>query len=800
MQAYIGLWAILLGLALASCSTTKTVPLGQYLYTGADVVIDAPDSVDTKNLERELEGLLAPRTNRSILGLPFGLWAYNFFDTPKEKGLFPWLQRTLGDEPILYDDAYQDPIISLLGNRSFNRGFFQNQVEAQVDSSNKKAHINYLVEVQAPYTILSYSRDFSDSTLAALVEDVDPEAILQVGNTYSLEDLKAERQRIEEYFREKGYFYFNRDNLLFHGDSLKVPGKIALTLSLKEDLPPETLQKAYLSSIHVYPNYQVDGPAIQGQVEVEDVIFHGTDLPLRPKPMLRALLFRPGDRYNATYQQRTQERLLGLPFLQFANVRFRPEAGIDSLLRMEIFLSPNLPHTIEGSVGLSHKSTHFLGPELALTYSNRNLFRGSELLRLSANANFNWPLRRSRGEYYEEIELSASLTRPGLLVPFLNHRSRTRLIGAGTTLEVNFKRQRASVPIKPDSLDASLYASFLQELGFNNLANNIREDSTYAPYIAINEPEIIFGYQWKIKQTITHFLNPIRFRFQSTTYEEDELERLLLLLILADTANASQNVQLFLNLQRMVIYQPEYIFVYDGRAGGIKKHNFFFRGRTSLAGNQVFNPKSFDVDLSVFNSRYLQFENDFRYFYHFPRRHVLAFRWMTNFSVPLGGRELLLPFFDFYSVGGPNSIRAFGTRELGPGTRSPDEQGISNIIRGKGDIKLETSVEYRHRLTSMFELGFFVDAGNVWVFKKGTSSTSEVQFQMKDFYRELGVGVGTGLRVLLSGLVIRLDFGVPVRKPWYPEGERWMPDGFKPGLPDWRRENLVWNLAFGYSF
>ena len=70
----------------------------------------------------------------------------------------------------------------------------------------------------------------------------------------------------------------------------------------------------------------------------------------------------------------------------------------------------------------------------------------------------------------------------------------------------------------------------------------------------------------------------------------------------------------------------------------------------------------------------------------------------------------------------------------------------------------------------------------------------------KDFLNEIAVGVGAGLRFDFSFLVLRTDLAFPLRKPYLPDGNRWVMDKISFGNGAWRNENLVFNLAIGYPF
>ena len=79
---------------LAGCSSTRKLPPGEALYTGATVKIEG-DSLrhkEKKNIKSQLEELTRPLPNKKILGIPFKLLAYNLAGDPKkEKSRMGWL-------------------------------------------------------------------------------------------------------------------------------------------------------------------------------------------------------------------------------------------------------------------------------------------------------------------------------------------------------------------------------------------------------------------------------------------------------------------------------------------------------------------------------------------------------------------------------------------------------------------------------------------------------------------------------------------------------------------------------------
>ena len=92
----------------------------------------------------------------------------------------------------------------------------------------------------------------------------------------------------------------------------------------------------------------------------------------------------------------------------------------------------------------------------------------------------------------------------------------------------------------------------------------------------------------------------------------------------------------------------------------------------------------------------------------------------------------------------------------------------------------------------------FVDAGNIWNMKPHANLPGSAFG--KTFLKELAVDAGVGLRFDATVLVVRTDLGFPLRKPWLPDGQRWVINQIDFGSSAWRSQNLVFNLAIGYPF
>jgi outer membrane protein assembly factor BamA len=115
-----------------------------------------------------------------------------------------------------------------------------------------------------------------------------------------------------------------------------------------------------------------------------------------------------------------------------------------------------------------------------------------------------------------------------------------------------------------------------------------------------------------------------------------------------------------------------------------------------------------------------------------------------------------------------------------------------------GDIKLEVQSELRVPIVGKLRGALFADAGNIWT-HTSLLYGDDGKFT-SHFLNDIAVDGGLGLRLDISILIIRLDIGVPLRKPWLPRGSEWGIKDINFGDPDWRSQNLVFNIGIGYPF
>jgi outer membrane protein assembly factor BamA len=222
-----------------------------------------------------------------------------------------------------------------------------------------------------------------------------------------------------------------------------------------------------------------------------------------------------------------------------------------------------------------------------------------------------------------------------------------------------------------------------------------------------------------------------------------------------------------------------------------RRHLFFVNSTVDIAGNSISllakdNEEGKGEFLGLEYAQYAKADVDFRFHYITGKEKRIATRLFAGLGVPYGNSDVM-PFSKQYFSGGAYSVRAFRTRSLGPGTYNPPLEDNRSFFDQSGNLRLEANVEYRFPIYSYFKGAVFADAGNVW---NTTDNGLEGGKFTGNFYNELGIGAGAGLRVDVQGFVIRLDLAAPLHDPSLAPDERWNFDVANP----------VFNFAIGYPF
>ena len=756
---------------LAACNTTKLVPKGDALYTGATVkVSDSTLSKKQKNKVIDLtEHLPRPIPNSKFLGIPFKLFFYNLAGNPKkEKGFLRKFFRKIGEPPVLLSSVSIDYNSKVLQNYLENIGYFHAEASGDTVVKRKKGHATYTLTPGPVYTIQNVNFQLDSSALGKTIKDTRSKSLLLPGDPFNLDVIKGERDRIDAILKENGYYYFSPDLLIVNADSSIGNHKVNMYLQVKENTPPLAKKPYMIDNVYIYPNYRLNGTKTDTS-HLNQSLFEGYYIidpskKFKPKLFPRIMMFDSGDVYSRTAHNLTLSRLINLDVFKFVKNRFEDSPnseGDTGRLNTYYYLTPLPKKSLRAEVSGNTKSNNYVGSLITFTFKNRNVFRDAEHFALHANVGSEVQYSGYQSGYNSyRFGGGVTFSIPKFVVPFFQFNT-TNAFVPNTKIDLSY-----------DLLNrVKLYtlSSFTAQLGYS-WKPNIKVQQDFNPF-AINYVRAINITQ-KYRDSIK--LNPILKHAVDTQF----------------------------------VIGSNYSYTIDPLVNNPYGTGFYFNGLADLSGNiagLLIKADPVDGKKRIFGaqiSQYIKTQLEGRYYYAFTAKTRLANRIILGFGYPYGN-STQLPFIKQFFIGGNNSIRAFRSRSIGPGTyRDPNADSLSFFPDESGDIKLEMNTELRLKINNILEGAFFIDAGNIWLYNKDTSTINPrpgAEFT-KDFLNQLAVGTGIGLRLNLTILLLRIDLATPLREPWLPQGQRWVINQINFGNKQWRRQNLVLNLAIGYPF
>lgn len=743
---YIGSFLFL----LSSCNSTKYVPEGDMLYTGGSVKVE--DSLvprkQRKAIQSEMEDLLRPLPNKSFFGLRPKLFFYNLVSEPKkDKGFKYWIKYKLGEAPVLFSKVDMDYNSDILRNFAENNGYFKTKVESDSTGKGRKATSEYTVKPGHQYKIKSVTFPTDSTVLAKAINRMQRRSLLRPERTYSLENIKLERERIDSRLKERGFYYFSPDNLLIQVDSTVGKYEVDLILKIKEETSELAQEKYRIRDIIVYPNYSINDTITGAQNKVKsykDFTIIDDQNTFDPRVFDRALYFEKNDFYNRTDHNLSLNRLVNLGTFKFVKNSFKVADTTGNYLDAYYYLTPLPKKSIRAEVIGKTNSANYTGTELNVNWSNRNTFKGAELLSISAFGGLEFQTSgQNNGFNVYRIGGEVSLIWPRFISPF------------------KLKSGSGFVP----KTKALLGYEFQQR------------DQLYS----LNTFRGSFGYIWKENIRKEHELKVTEVTYVSPMHVTQLYNEQI-----------KDNPSLGKVIEKQLIFGPTYSYTYTNTMQKRKKNTIYFKGDMDIAGTIAGLATGADSDnpkeiLGVPFSQFVKLQADFRLYHKLSKNSEIASRIIAGGAFAYGNSSTI-PFIKQFFIGGTNSIRAFRARSIGPGSNIPVTNG-GFLPDQSGDIKLEFSTEYRAKIYSVVNGAVFLDAGNIW----SLNDPDESKNFSKKFFEEIAVGAGVGLRFDLSFLVLRTDFAVPLRLPYGATSDRWILDNIN-------LKSGVFNLAIGYPF
>ena len=765
-----------LALLLASCSSSRHVPAGSYLLDKVNIEIN--DS--TKRIDAtEMSAYVRQMPNHKMLwSVKFRLGIYNMSGNDSTKWWNKWV-RKLGEAPVVYDSALMATSVQQLQKALINKGYLNAEVTADTirDDKKRKVRVSYSLEPGEPHLIENISYSFPDSTFRNIVMKDSFKFPLRKGDLLDRGLLDVQRDVVTNILRENGYYGISKEYITFEADTTEGSNKVDLTMILNparqdENLRMSSHSKFFIRNVYFITNYDPSADFTLDEIirkaEIEhykglDIIYNG-DRYLRPGILYENCFLRPGEIYKQSEVEKTYRAFSRFSILKFINIKFQ-SAGLiagNEILDAFVLLTPGKSQSVSFEIEGTN-SEGDLGVAAAVTYSHRNLGKGSETLNMKLRGAYESLSGNLEGlihNRYMEYSLDMGLIFPKFKAPFLSE---------------NFKRKVNAVT----------------EI---NLAMSYQERPEYTRVIS----NVGWSYRWTNSKTRNIFLyTPLDINYvylpESTNDFIDQ--------IAPDTPLLRYSYEdHFIMRMGFTFYHSNKIEEAPWRRG-IQRNIWNVRANVEIAGNllylinMIFRPRSHVSQdpykiLGIYYAQYFKINSDFSYLHIFDERNALALHAGFGLGYPYGN-STILPFEKRFYGGGANGVRGWDVRTLGPG-RYPNNNSVSDFINQCGDIRLIMSAEMRTKLFWVLELAAFIDAGNIWTIHSYPNQPRGM-FHFNSFYKELAASYGLGIRFDFTYFLLRFDVGVKAHNPAFGAVE-W------PLIhPRWHRDTSF-HFSIGYPF
>lgn len=800
------LLSILIG---SSCNNARHLKEDQYLLKKNVVAFESTKYVNNQGeLSDRLTGAIVQKPNSSFIidGFKTKLFLYNLrYDRYQKDSANYQLKTKSVEPPVVYDSTTLEQSKKYMEAYLFHQGYFYASIDdtTRIDSSRKKATVEYKVNTGINYLIRRvFFRDIPDSTVKSFVREAFASTFLRAGKEYSADLVDQERGRIASVLRDKGYFYFTKENISIVLDTnsqetMKLDENILKNASdiitNKEEHRPTldvyisianneertSFIRYGINNIFVYPDFRnkddITDPSMKTE-RIDNSTFRYHKYYIRHRVIHNHIFITSNGYYAQSDYDKTLTELNQLGSFESVRVIYfedtvRNDGG--AWLNCVVTMSPADKYDFNTAWEASNGTTYTLGSGVTFTLRNNNVARGANLSTTvlsggiesqydSTNNNF-FILTRTAG-------LNTSLEFPKFLFPI--------------------SKERYSIRNTPRT-EVALGANLLDRVNYFMLVNLTTR----------------FTYKWKETKTKSWEVSPF-FINDISRPRTDSIFQVRL------------NESAFLrNAYRETFIEGENITWTYSDAALAKFYDDYSYAKVSIeeAGAIVNGLNRISTNLTTSYSQYVRLDYDIRHY--IKQKHALtAIRLYGGVGLPYGeSKGSTLPYLKQYFVGGPFSMRGWRTRTLGPGgfadTAFKTEADIATaFIDRTGDIKIELNGEYRFDIFKVFGGLFqfngalFADAGNIWL-TNYSPSFPDGNFQFDRLYTHMALNVGTGIRLDIAGLfVFRVDAAVPLKRPGDFVDETlgikqgWVIEDIDFLYNKWRKNNLIFNFAIGYPF
>ncbi len=795
------LFYLLLPVALllsAGCHTTKYLGPNQYLLRKNRIIIKSEQPITNKGeLKDNLSRLVLQKPNtRTASLIPFKLIVYNKRYNKLHNRPDSSLPKSV-EKPVIVDTALMARSAQNIKAYLFNQGYFYAKVKDTFTTRHKKAYATYTITTGITYLINNVNYIVEDSSIAKIVRAGADESLLLKGKEFSYSLLEDERGRITSLVRNHGYYRFTQENVnfirgldtldktLFRDIESPMEGAVHFITSAKRDKKHTididvhidagddtgSYKKYFIGKVEVYPDYKGSGDLTDtGMKERDygDIGFKYHYYYVHSRVLYKHIYVSPNDIYSQEDYDKTRAKLNELGIFQYTNVLFRESNRNSDTLDCNILLSRAKRFDFSTNYELTNGSTYSLGHQVGVNVRSKNFLKGANLLTVGVNGGVELSYNDNMGNNF-----------------FQHYGLLTEYYGANASLDF----PKFLAPVASSLFDNSNLPHTIIGVGDNAIER--------VNYFTLVNTSANYTYNWRETGSKTWTFSPAFIDIIRLPKKTDSFQRVL-----------DSNEYLFNSYKENFIEGENISFTYDDM---IKKHGFnysFLKLGVEEAGALLGAVNQFGVALNdlykIQYAQYVKFDFDARHYFTLPYS-VFAFRFYGGIGLPYG-QSTALPYIKQYFAGGPNSLRGWRIRTLGPGSYYNVSTSNIDQIDRTGDIKLEFNGEYRFPIMPLFagavkmKGALFTDAGNIWLAQKDKDFPGG-EFEFNTLGQDIAMDVGAGTRFeIASFLTLRVELAMPIKKPYVYTDGSWVFNQIAFSDPTWRSNNLIFFASIGYPF
>ncbi|WP_348634881.1 BamA/TamA family outer membrane protein [Winogradskyella sp. SYSU M77433] len=836
-------------ISFTSCSVVKRVKEGEHLIIENTILED-----DKKTTDEQINNIVIQKTNTGVNGFfsfPLRLHIYNLarpnidsiieakvlsdsskvkwktkllskkqFDKDIEfrKNFNSWLKRT-GEAPVIFNEDKTEKTATNLRKYYFSKGWFDNEVNYEVEKdSNKKAKVTYKVTRNTPYILDSLNPVISSASIDSLYPKFMKASLLKKGEQYDENNFEAERDRINTYLRNSGFYYFGQDYIRYEMDTINTNKKINTDIIISnrrirgDDSTATVPFKAYkIKEVNIFTDDNFDNrfKAIKDTTVYKDYTLYSKEkLRFRPKALTDAIFINKGDIYSDLARSRTSRYLNDLQMFTYPSVEY-VENENDTTLTANIYLAPRKKYDLGFNFDVTQSNIQTIGFSFSTGLKIRNVFRGAETLELNGIAAIGASDDASdnRSTFFDINEFGGNirLTIPRLFTPFNTDKIIPKYMSPSTVISLSATSQQ-NIGLDKQTLSGVLSYNWYPS---RTVTNNL--ELFNVQYVKNLNTSNYFGVYSNSFSRLNNIARNINYIGNDESLEDPELTNpfspadVFISDVLSGDTSLSPNDNDYVTVNNIqerkdrltennLIFSTSFSYKKDRRQNIFDNDFSVFRWRVELAGNTLSNissllslPKNEDGNyeaLGVVFSQYFKTEIDYVKYFDLGRNNIFAFRSYAGIAIPYGNSNSI-PFAKSFFAGGPNDNRAWRAYNLGPGSsRTTNEFNEANF-------KIHLSAEQRFSLFGNFKGALFVDAGNIWNVMDNVTEEAAT-FDSLSSLKDIAVGSGFGLRYDFDFFVLRFDVGFKTYNPALEENNRW--------FTDYNFRNAVYNIGINYPF